>query len=268
MKSKIIINVKKLISVLLCTVLISSALPNTPLNVMVFAAGGNISVESDITFAKPSNEDKELEVKSDIKNYTITKIVNTNDFNRTLEKDKDYEVNSNKIILKNKYLLNLHSGKYKLEIHFVNSDTKEQHKVTTTLHMAIFDHLNSQYTVLDKVYEPHRGSLSDSATYNARIIRLNCGDSIKNEIKYKSSNRDVVTIDEKTGELKIKNPGKFKAIATRKFKRPKDKKDKELKFESGLIKVLTSEEFINGGSSDKNNSNSSPIKLKKNKQTS
>ncbi len=263
MKSKIIINVKKLISVLLCTVLISSALPNTPLNGMVFAAGGNISVDSDITFAKPSNEDKELEVKSDIKNYTITKIVNTSIGNKILTKGKDYEFNSNKITLKNKYLRPLHTGICTLEIYFCNSDTKKQCKVTTKLHIAKFDNLNSQYTVSDKVYEPHRGSHSDFVIYDARKIRLNCGDKIQNEIIYRSSDENVATIDEKTGELKIKNPGKFKAHATREFKKPKDKNCTTLQFESGFIQILKPEEFINGGSSDKNNSNSSPIKLEK-----
>ena len=47
---------------------------------MAFAAGGKNSpisiTHGKITFTKPSTEDKILDVKSKIKNYTITKIIN------------------------------------------------------------------------------------------------------------------------------------------------------------------------------------------------
>ncbi len=265
MKSKIITSIKKLISILLCAILISSALPNTPLNGMVFALGGknNPISPTEITFTKKSKEDKILEVKSEIKNYTITKIVNTTKGNQTLQKIKDYEVNFNKITLKNEYLENLSKGICTLKIYLCNSDTKEKYQTTIQCYIATIHNLNPPQSELDKIFEPHRGSHSDPAIYDPIKIRLDCGDNLQDEITYSSSNPEVATIDPKTGERKIKKAGKFKVTAVRKFKRPKDKEYKKLTFESSWITIPTAEEFINGGSSNKNNSNPSPIKLKK-----
>ena len=156
---------------------------------------------------------------------------------------------------------------YTLEIYLCNSDTKEKYQTTIQCYVSTFYNLNPPQSELDKVFEPHRGSHSDPAIYDPIKIRLDCGDNLQNEITYSSSHPEVATIDPKTGKRKIKKAGKFKVTAIRKFKRPKDEEYKEVTFKSGWITIPTPEEFINGGSSNKNNSNPSPIKLEK-KQTS
>lgn len=78
---------------------------------------------------------------------------------------------------------------YTLEIYLCNSDTKEKYKATIQCYIAQF-----------------------------KKIRLNCGYNIDNEIITK-----VATIHKEYRKTPNQNTGKFKVIATRKFKKPKDK---------------------------------------------
>ena len=68
MKFKRIINVKKLISVLLCSIIISSNLPLSSLNGIVFAESGNYSETSPLAEYKNNQDYKENAL---VRNYNI-----------------------------------------------------------------------------------------------------------------------------------------------------------------------------------------------------
>ena len=210
MKFKTTINLKKLISVFLCAILISSTIPNSLLNSTAFA--------ENTTCSKCGNNDDAYvnDITINVNKKAIANVVNATT-NYTLKKDSDYTISGNKIILKHEYLHTLDENTYELEISF-DSDKETNPsegvtlpKDTITLPMATFNNLKSKYT-----YDGDKPGK----------ISLNSG-SGSNKVAYSSSNTSVARINQQSGELTILGGGSFTVKAT----------INNVTFESSTIKV-------------------------------
>lgn len=107
-----------------------------------------------------------------------------------LTKDKDYKISNTQIIFTSQYINNLDNSIYNLDISFYLPGKTD-------------------------IISINIGNLKISYTYGDTPdpISLNCGKET-GKVTYRSSDENVATIDSKTGELKIKNAGKFKITAT------------------------------------------------------
>lgn len=244
MKSKLIINIKKLISVLLSASLISYILPSDLLNNIVFAASNiyyNYTNNKSDNESNPVNdndtndifielngagEDDILEYKGEDTTYlgiayghTVSKILNETDNNSPLKEGTDYTVryvtdengfiHTWNIIFHKTYLEKLPKGVYnKIRVFYYilgNPEYGENEKIDPI--MIVIDRL-------DQPDDAQLNNLKSEYTYgeDPGTIYLT-GGAGEGDVSYYSFNPSVATIDENTGKLNIVRPGKFKITA-------------------------------------------------------